>query len=423
MHDSELIIALREEIGNPELFTGREKEMAFLMTWAERVKNELGKSHVLLARKRRGKTALVQRFYNILYTRNDPKLIPIYFRVPDAPVDYETFTLTFFLTQVKQYLAHKLRRPELIYAKLTPDDLIELAGEDRILAENIKGVIKMIPLGRDLAWHSVREFCHDLAALKDERIIQIIDEFQFMNEMVLRDGEPIKLCSGYQMTGSSKVSPQIITGSYVGWLGAIVQRMVGRYSEFRLDPMPKDEAMATIYKYARLFEREITPKQAAYLAELCHFDPFYIACIFTSSCLTTEPITRQVARKVLAHETRIDGGDITKMWGDYIHSAIERVNTLNAKKIILYLAKHSGTEFSRDEIRKNLKLKLTDNELEERMEKLVKSDILAQGSTMFHYKGLGDPIFEVVFRRLYEAEIKVLISSPWKRNLSSGLPV
>ena len=43
--------------------------------------------------------------------------------------------------------------------------------------------------------------------------------------------------------------------------------------------------------------------------------------------------------------------------------------------------------------------------MEKRMIKLVKSDILAQGSSMFYYRGLGDPIFELVFRRIYGDEI------------------
>ncbi len=143
--------------------------------------------------------------------------------------------------------------------------------------------------------------------------------------------------------------------------------------------------------------KEIDPEGTLWLSVMeSTGQPFFMA----------SNITKQLARKILTHETRIDGGDITNMWGDYIHSAIERINTRNAKKIILYLAKNSGTEFTRDEIRENLKLKLTDGQLEQRMEKLVKSDILAQGSTMFRYKGLGDPIFEVVFRRLYEEEIE-----------------
>ena len=31
-----------------------------------------------------GKTALLQRFFNILFTRNDPQLIPFYYRIPET---------------------------------------------------------------------------------------------------------------------------------------------------------------------------------------------------------------------------------------------------------------------------------------------------------------------------------------------------
>jgi hypothetical protein len=49
---------------------------------------------------------------------------------------------------------------------------------------------------------------------------------------------------------------------------------------------------------------------------------------------------------------------------------------------------------------------MTDQQLEERLHKLVKADILAGGSSNFHYRGLGDKIFAMVFRRIYGAEIE-----------------
>jgi len=71
-----LTIALKEEIGNSLLFTGREKDLAFFLEWVEQVKREIGQSQVILARKRRGKADMVQRLYNILYTRQNPEIIP-----------------------------------------------------------------------------------------------------------------------------------------------------------------------------------------------------------------------------------------------------------------------------------------------------------------------------------------------------------
>ena len=48
---------------------------------------------------------------------------------------------------------------------------------------------------------------------------------------------------------------------------------------------------------------------------------------------------------------------------------------------------------------------MTDQEFEERLHKLVKADILAEGSSNFRYRGLGDRIFAMVFRRIYGEEI------------------
>jgi len=47
-----------------------------------------------------------------------------------------------------------------------------------------------------------------------------------------------------------------------------------------------------------------------------------------------------------------------------------------------------------------------DQQLEKPMNKLVHSDILARASSMFHFKGLDDPIFGLVFRRLNQAEVE-----------------
>ncbi len=49
---------------------------------------------------------------------------------------------------------------------------------------------------------------------------------------------------------------------------------------------------------------------------------------------------------------------------------------------------------------------MTDQQLEERLHKLVKADILADGSSNFRYRGLGDRIFAMVFRRIYGEEIE-----------------
>ena len=79
----------------------------------------------------------------------------------------------------------------------------------------------------------------------DVKIIQIIDEFQYLNEYFYRDEACTvkhELAVFYQKTASSRVSPQIITGSYIGWLtriapaGASSQSREARFTMVPIGP-------------------------------------------------------------------------------------------------------------------------------------------------------------------------------------------
>jgi len=52
---------LTEKIGDPELFVGREKEFRQINKWLGNIPKRLSKSRVILARRKSGKTAFVQR--------------------------------------------------------------------------------------------------------------------------------------------------------------------------------------------------------------------------------------------------------------------------------------------------------------------------------------------------------------------------
>ena len=88
------------------------------------------------------------------------------------------------------------------------------------------------------------------------------------------------------------------------------------------------------------------------------------------------------------------------------------------------LAAHEPEERGRDQTLADLKLDMTDQQLEERLHKLVKADILAEGSSNFHYRGLGDRIFAMVFRRIYGVEIErvnvAAIEADFKKELATA---
>jgi hypothetical protein len=82
------------------------------------------------------------------------------------------------------------------------------------------------------------------------------------------------------------------------------------------------------------------------------------------------------------------------------------VNGKNAKQIVLYLCQHRDREVTRGELLDKLPIDLDDAELEEKLEALVKGDIISQGQTHFDYRGVKDNIFDKVFRGVYEKEIR-----------------
>ncbi len=68
---------LPERIGEPELLVGREKEFNLFHKWIERIPKRLSKSKVILARRKSGKTALIQRLFSGILGGSSPKIIEI----------------------------------------------------------------------------------------------------------------------------------------------------------------------------------------------------------------------------------------------------------------------------------------------------------------------------------------------------------
>lgn len=76
-------IYLKEKIGNPDLFTGRKKELEYFLNWIKRIQREISKSTAILSRRKTGKTALLQRLYNLTFHNND-RVIPFYFEIKET---------------------------------------------------------------------------------------------------------------------------------------------------------------------------------------------------------------------------------------------------------------------------------------------------------------------------------------------------
>ncbi len=407
--------ALEERIGNPDLFTGRKEELAFFLKWINEIKERKSQSTAVLARRKMGKTVLMERLFNITYFKNHG-VIPFYYEVKEIKMWEVDFCQEFFLTFIYQYIAFKSRKPEYLKPENSSDfEKAALIAKKEGL-DYLSGIIENAAYAVahekiDILWNIVREAPQTIAFRQKEFVVQMIDEFQFLNAMIYRDKDmkiPANdLAGGYLSTAESKIAPLLVSGSWVGWLMNELNSMLpARFKYEYLENMPENEAIELVYKYSRFFEVPVTEETAYLMIQLTDGSPFYISSIIRSRCRNKNLTTLQGLTDTLEFETINDQGTIKSTWMEYIASAFPQINDRNAKNIVLHLCKNRDRELTREELLLDLKLDMSDAELEKKLKALVKADIIKQGQTNFDYRGIGDNIFDKVFRGVYEKEIR-----------------
>ncbi len=407
---------LEEKIGNPELFTGRKRELAFYLHWIERIQQKSSMSSAILSRRKTGKTALLQRLYNVTFEKN-MGVIPFYYEIPEGKQWVVEFCRDFYLTFLYQYVAFRTRNPQYVEVSRKPDknfiDAMQVVRQEGLeyLADSVQGIARLVEeKSTGLLWHAVRETPGTLAAQRKESIVQIIDEFQYLNSEICRDEAATQviedLASGYMRTAEYKNAPLLVSGSWVGWLFNLLNRMTGRFKIDFLEHLPIDEAVELVFKYSQLEQVPVTDASAFLIAQISEGNPFYLSALMRSDCPNRDLTTEDGVLRTLEFETLDERGGIKNTWKEYLYSALPRINAAYAKQIILYLCKHKEQQVLRRNLLKHLKLPMTEDELEHKMEMLIRADIVQRGRTNARYQGVQDNVFDKVFRGMYAEDIE-----------------
>ena len=109
-----------------------------------------------------------------------------------------------------------------------------------------------------------------IAARQKEFIVQMIDEFQFLNAMIYRDKDmkilANDLAGGYLSTAESKIAPLLVSGQLGRLVDERTQHVCCRRvsSTNPLKTCRKDEAVEMLYKYSQFFDVPVT-EETAYL--------------------------------------------------------------------------------------------------------------------------------------------------------------
>ena len=402
--------ALPELIGNTDLFVGRKKEFDYYLgVWYNRLIGNMAQSQAIVARRKKGKTAFLQRLFNILWSCAGKRVVPFYFNVKETQTTLAEFAKDFFSTFVSQWIGYMERKPELIANPLNFVRLKERI-EDGELKEIYDSINEFERVGNwGLMWATAARLPFETAIAKKCKIVQIIDEFQNINAYIVNKREKtIDSMSGtYLDLAEKKEAPLIISGSEVHGLLEIVRRLTARFEENVLENLPEEEAKEAIRKYAEFFKTKIDDIGVEKLWNLTNGDPLYIKALFSSKHNTKKDFVQE-DNIIEVYTQEITGGQIFKTWGEYIAKIFLEVNKRNAKRLLLYLFQ-AGEERTRAQMIKDLNLAMTDSELETKLQKLIKADLISSGSTAFRYDVAKDKTYELVFRGLYQDEIENFI--------------
>ena len=407
--------ALEERIGNPDLFTGRKAELDYFLKWISNIKERKSMSTAVLARRKMGKTAIMERLFNITFFKNDG-VIPFYYEIKEIKMWIGDFCVDFFLTFIYQYIAFKTRKTDYLgkHKRKSLSQAKQAAIDEGM--DYLTGIIEDVEytFGHDhvdLLWETVREAPKVIAYSENEFIVQMIDEFQFINAKIYRDKAmnilSDTLAGGYLSTAESKIAPLLVSGSWVGWLMKELSSMLpSRFRNKLIKNMPENEAEELLYKYSRFFDAPVTEETAFSLIRITEGNPFYISAVIRSDHPGKDLTTIDGLTGTLEFETLDDQGLIKQSWMEYMAKAFPEINDKYAKNIVLHLSKHRDREWTRTELREALNLEMPEKDLEKKLKALVKTDIISQGQSNFDYRGVKESIFDKVFRGVYEKEIR-----------------
>ncbi|MBF0199784.1 MAG: hypothetical protein HQK66_00440 [Desulfamplus sp.] len=406
---------LQEKIGNPDLMVGREKEFKNFHRWIDNISKKLSKSRVILARRKSGKTAFIQRLFNQLWSAGD-QVIPFYFDIAENNIWFPMFSIKYFCSFATQYISFLEREPLLIQSTFMPEQIRDYGVSNNIqaLVQDVDSLLKNKDSGfHDLMWETAYSAPHRFAALHDIRFLVIIDEFQNITQYVYRDeacaGKPDETLAGsFHYHVESKIAPMLVTGSYIRWLINISSKYLeaGRLTEMFMSPYITEESgLEAVYRYADAYDEPITNDTAILINTLCMSDPFFISCVIQTNYDNKDLTTEKGVIETVNHEITHRYSEMSRTWGEYIQLTLQKVNDRNAKEMLLFLSKHSHRYWTPKELKSELGLDISVDNIHKKLLTLVEADVLEWGNADIDFRGLQDGTLNLILRNRFEKEI------------------
>jgi DNA-binding Lrp family transcriptional regulator len=405
---------LSEEIGNPDLFVGRKKELAMLDNWIKLIPKRLGKSKALFSRRKGGKTSLVQRLFNRLWNENGA-VIPIFFSLSELYIWLPDFAIKYYCIFASQYISFIERNKSLVDNFMTFED-IRSYGHDKSIQLFVRDIealeFYMSKQLYDSMWLLASSAPKRFATYFDLRFLVIIDEFQYMSKYITNDPEKQypndSLPGTYHQLAETKMAPMLITGSYANWLNTIIKNYLeaGRVTKHFFSPyLAPDEGLEAVKMYSKFYNVSTTEASQKQINALCLSDPYFISCVIQSDFINKDLTTDQGVIDTVHYEISDSDSNMSGTWREYIDQTLEDINNIHAKRILLHMSKDPNRIWIPKELIDTLHLEISEQEVLDRLRKLERADLIKKGNADIEFKGLNDGTLHLVLRTRYAREI------------------
>ncbi|OQY43633.1 MAG: hypothetical protein B6242_14310 [Anaerolineaceae bacterium 4572_78] len=405
--------AIEERVGNPQNFIGRMREMEYLYGWTKRIQIKRGKSISFLGRRKVGKSLMLERLYNILYSEQRG-LIPFFYEFSEGRRSGKEFYIDFiirFYMQVVGYYTRDItwirkavrREKRIVNIETLLEKIAPLSFQNKeIILEGLEENMDMLKREQPLYEYvlAVVAVPHGFATTPgvEDKVVQMLDEFQYMN-MYIDAGVVDKPCMAYMSTAESKVAPLLVTGSLIH----IVAQELARYlpQRFNQNFVPKmnhEESIVMTLNYGQIYGHNITLEIATYIAYITNGIPGRIEELLDPT--VDKPQINTFDDVDHALELEVGGhGTIKQDWDEYLIPAMDEMNDVNMRRIAYFLCKHEGTWYYPRELRTAMSLDIEDKKLRQELELLFKYDIIEMDGG--RYGGVFDRTLKKVLMKNY----------------------
>ena len=403
--------AIKERVGKPENFIGRVRELEFLYNWANNIKDENSRSIAFLGRRKIGKSLMLERLYNIIYSEKKG-LIPFYYEFSEGMRTgkdfFEDFICRFYLQIAGYYNRdHRLNRRAVdrqskidFSILLTQIKDLDIPNKNEIISD-INDCMHMLKSDKSqyeyviAATGTPRGFATTPGV--EEKIVQMIDEFQYLN-MYIDAGDEDKPFKAYMSTAEKRVAPLLITGSLMGVVSEeLMLWLPHRFDEFIVPKMDEQESIDMTINYGKIYGHTISPEIAAYIVHITNNVPGRIIDILNPKL--GKPLITNIVDADQALKYEVEDGTIRHDWDEYLMMAMNAVNSINMRRMTWFLCKHEGEWFYPKDLKQEMSLDIDDQKLRDELAFLYKYDLIERKQG--RYGGVFDRTLKKVLMTNY----------------------